>query len=1737
MADVFVSYKREDKDKVARLVDLLRDSGLSTWWDHDIEAGAPWETTIEEKLADASVCIVVWSSTSVSSENVKAEARRARTDGKLIQVFIEDCDPPIFFGERQGINLTEWRGETNAPGPQDVIDAALAIRSGRKPKPGTGYVPKRNRFRWAFLLTPFVGFLGLPIHLDLALVFYTIAIFASVVVAFSVRNRLRIIAIFAMFACLVGGDWCRYAYQNDRYYLADCELSDLDCYYSSSYDFALGPVTLHPNFGGEIRRNYLALIAGKSRIAESHFVRASVDGSDVLLSPSETAHLRYMDGGDSSDEIRVSFQPWSGASHDTYGYSSLIVSVEMSIGERRDWRELSVMAGRQSDSKSHDYFRPNFLASINLAPPTYNARRSDEKTLGFSTTVSDWNERRSWERAVFNDVMFRLHASDRFESTLADLSQNRGSMSEIDNVFLDSLTLSFWCARSIHTAKPLACAHESNRLAETILRLQEETLPIQHQVKLKLSREIVGIVVKANWLLFIEEVPFEAPDFAVTEVTSSRARWRKIDTLIGNQFPLLRSTQKWTSVPFSDDIPTISPFVEEAAFQEYLKGVSQLPRADALRVLLPIRRDLADEILRTDPLDLSFDALFSIGESDLQTLDAFFDEDTGLLDAKNVPATYSYLRTILTKIDRSSEVRRNYARVDAEITRIGGNVPSQLRRSRRDVDKQIQYVTALRTSVEWLTHRLDQGTHYTDFVGFLELEEVHEIVLPKKLSWLSDTLRALSVSLTDFGMQEPAECLSSISQTIDSAASWTSSLTEVLREGDWDLDTTEEAYSEFGDELAACNGMEQFFYEDEIDTDELDPLVLSYVFENPVITNAGAYMSDDSASDSLVSSKQHVVSFLLDNVAGIAEALRWLAGDEDAVTEWSSGPFSDDFPVLTPADLIQTADSLCAQWREPFWAYSEIDNSDIGWRRLPLFFTLLNTSRVCSQQPDPIILRHLNSLFGDEIVSLYLGIHSRPEGRLISLNGAGDGVLDDLENAPFWTIAEAGRYARLSLHEKSSERWRRFFAPQGFGKSSARYTDTCTEIPESESAGAVDVKDVCVDHDAKQMVSLLIGFLQSRSQVGWLSETTSARELFLQPVLYDIDEDEHWEHLPSIPRAFEHLQFAIGSDILQPIAPALLDEPAEVEFGALEEAFDGVVLNAWESEMYWASVHSVFFPHNVELSLRALEAIEADRLRTGIPAVRYTQLLLANQRLEDASEIAAGLLERYHQSDSNEVREIYLENARQVLIRSGSCIECLQELAPKFLSILDRKDDNRESSAFDLTARREVSLLCIRTGDERLTELIRETSETALAKSLAYSSRDLKLYAENYRSGVPTRFEVAAINAAEVRKNYAHLPASVAALETLENLTDEAQPFPWPETRNLVADLAIAAGPDGEAFNEIWAEKQKDEVVRSIASEAGPDARSAYLTYVLLEEVEGETSAEWASQLSTSFVERVSQNFDEGSYSVDPFEVEYRMASRIENPPAVGSERIVDYLHSEEFILSDHEECLRSSSACAIGLTVLGRMVLSHEENLGLITPRNREAVLEYLRKTVWSKPIFLDYAQLILISEASMNPLEALTLLLDQSGLASDESELNLDRTATSLRFIVDELERFDSEWKSLEELNSSKAVDDLDELVQNKRKILKLIDLVLLDYLRVELEQNCCGPVSESTIILSELIDARVSAGDECEWLKAIGPEPAMFLFNSSAKGQNFAGYENEEVLSIWARAPEQHCGDFGD
>jgi hypothetical protein len=115
MADVFLSYAREDRARAEQIAKGLTNAGYDVFWDVEIPPGTSWADFLAEKLSQSKAALVLWSNTSTASQWVREEARLARDRGKLIPVMVEDCAPPFGFGEIQAANLAAWNGEADNP--------------------------------------------------------------------------------------------------------------------------------------------------------------------------------------------------------------------------------------------------------------------------------------------------------------------------------------------------------------------------------------------------------------------------------------------------------------------------------------------------------------------------------------------------------------------------------------------------------------------------------------------------------------------------------------------------------------------------------------------------------------------------------------------------------------------------------------------------------------------------------------------------------------------------------------------------------------------------------------------------------------------------------------------------------------------------------------------------------------------------------------------------------------------------------------------------------------------------------------------------------------------------------------------------------------------------------------------------------------------------------------------------------------------------------------------------------------------------------------------------------------------------------------------------------------------------------------------------------------------------------------------------------------------------------------
>ena len=131
MADVFISYKREDRRVVERLAGALQQLGFDVWWDFELLSGENFRAAIRAVMDQCKAAVVVWSKAATESGFVLDEANYALRLGRLCPLRIEAVEPPFGFGQIHAEDLSDWSGELSHSGFQNVV-RSIEARVGRK---------------------------------------------------------------------------------------------------------------------------------------------------------------------------------------------------------------------------------------------------------------------------------------------------------------------------------------------------------------------------------------------------------------------------------------------------------------------------------------------------------------------------------------------------------------------------------------------------------------------------------------------------------------------------------------------------------------------------------------------------------------------------------------------------------------------------------------------------------------------------------------------------------------------------------------------------------------------------------------------------------------------------------------------------------------------------------------------------------------------------------------------------------------------------------------------------------------------------------------------------------------------------------------------------------------------------------------------------------------------------------------------------------------------------------------------------------------------------------------------------------------------------------------------------------------------------------------------------------------------------------------------------------------------
>ena len=127
MADIFISYAKENRDAIRPMVQLLVNKGWSVWWDPDMIPGWHYADVLQQEIITANCIIVAWTKESIKSEWVWNEAQEGKNRNVLLPVLFEKVEPPLGFRHMHVAKLIDWHGEENHNEVQQLLKAVKGL--------------------------------------------------------------------------------------------------------------------------------------------------------------------------------------------------------------------------------------------------------------------------------------------------------------------------------------------------------------------------------------------------------------------------------------------------------------------------------------------------------------------------------------------------------------------------------------------------------------------------------------------------------------------------------------------------------------------------------------------------------------------------------------------------------------------------------------------------------------------------------------------------------------------------------------------------------------------------------------------------------------------------------------------------------------------------------------------------------------------------------------------------------------------------------------------------------------------------------------------------------------------------------------------------------------------------------------------------------------------------------------------------------------------------------------------------------------------------------------------------------------------------------------------------------------------------------------------------------------------------------------------------------------------------
>ncbi len=127
MADIFISHARSTVAQARQIGQALTTLGYSVWIDDELPSHRTYGEVLEEQLDLAKAVVVVWSAAAARSQWVRSEADRARGEGKLVQLAIDDTRLPMPFDQIHCADLSDWTGQADHAGWMTTVTTVAAL--------------------------------------------------------------------------------------------------------------------------------------------------------------------------------------------------------------------------------------------------------------------------------------------------------------------------------------------------------------------------------------------------------------------------------------------------------------------------------------------------------------------------------------------------------------------------------------------------------------------------------------------------------------------------------------------------------------------------------------------------------------------------------------------------------------------------------------------------------------------------------------------------------------------------------------------------------------------------------------------------------------------------------------------------------------------------------------------------------------------------------------------------------------------------------------------------------------------------------------------------------------------------------------------------------------------------------------------------------------------------------------------------------------------------------------------------------------------------------------------------------------------------------------------------------------------------------------------------------------------------------------------------------------------------